>query len=208
MAEPTAEYNMNRRYGIRRLPAAIGTMVLKTGRNGAARTTRPPPRATSSSARSHRAGPMRRPSQLRRRGPERNRPTVNVSVHPASVPQTTASTTAVAPSGPRVATAASTATSAGIRTPSTGTESSTRMKPTNTLTSAVDSSPADPSNPSISLPSPCGAPRRRPFLNAMKSAGEGHPGFTPEPGPGISPTGRPNAAAVRFQLPPMILRIR
>jgi len=192
---------------MRRLPAAIGTIVLKTGRNGAASTTRPPPRATRSSARAHRSAPIRRPSQLRRSGPARNRPTVNVIVQPASVPHTTASTTAVAASGPRVATAASTATSAGIRTPSTGMESSTRTKPTNTLTSAVDSSCADPINPSISMPSPCAAPSRRPFKHAMERGREGHPGFTPGPGRGIPPTGRRSRCGPSVQLPPMILRI-
>jgi hypothetical protein len=97
---------------------------------------------------------MRLPIQLRRSGPARYRPTVNDSVQPASVPPTTARTTASPASGLRAVVAASTATSAGTSRPMSGMESSTRAKPTKTLTSAVDSSVADPSNSSIFVPFP------------------------------------------------------
>lgn len=97
-------------------------------------------------------------------------------------------TTARASKGPRVATAANTATSAGTSTPSRGMVSSISTVPRTKLSSIVDSPPTELSHSVI--PRLLSTPLLRGYQNGIESAAFGHPGLTPD-GAGVYPEPTP-----------------
>jgi len=133
---------MKRRYDIRRPPAASGTSVFSTGRNGAATTMRLPPRLTARSAIAQRDSPIQAPIRPRRIRAPKKRPARKVSDQPPRHPTTTLVTTTTPPlAGPRASTTAISATSAGTSMPTSGIVSNTMTTPSDAMRSSAGSSP-------------------------------------------------------------------
>ncbi|GAA4144458.1 hypothetical protein GCM10022251_03920 [Phytohabitans flavus] len=144
-AKPSVAPRRNRRYDIRSPPAASGTRVFKTGRNGATMTIRGPSRRNARSAAAHRDSPIQRPIRPPRTRSPRWRPTTKLSDHPTRLPRMIERNTMPPPSGPRAPSAVSTTTSLGTRMPTRGIASSTMITLSAAANTAAGSSATHPS---------------------------------------------------------------
>ncbi|BCJ61290.1 hypothetical protein Jiend_47120 [Micromonospora endophytica] len=144
-----------------------GSNALNTGRKGATSTKRPPSRRRMPSAATHRASPTQPPKRLcRNRSPHR-RPTRKLSDQPARQPATTATKAASPVLGLPTATAASTATSPGTRTPKSGTASKSMTTPSTPISNPMGSSPTWASCSAI--PRTLGPATKRPTPGFLRS---------------------------------------